>query len=361
MARYGWGTGTSVEEWLFNEGHRFDFYQAVRMLELLYPQRHPVGESADPATEVVRFKSAVSLAFPASEIGSITPPADGRPASMVVNFLGLAGPFGPLPIPYTELVLERSWAKDPAMREFLDLFNHRQVSLMHRARKLHRVGLDSKSPEQSHLAPYLFSLIGLGTNGLRRRLGLNDRSLLHYAGLLAAKPRSMAALVRIVGDYFDTVVTGTQMLGRWLQLEESERTRIGLFGRHNRLGGGAALGGRVWDQQGTFALRIGPMPYGRLLDFLPGGSALPSAMALTRFYAGDELEFELVLAVEHRSVPGLRLGAGLRLGWTTWMTGAPGADTVGELPPARISSTKRYVTSTTAGVNDGVRAQGADR
>jgi type VI secretion system protein ImpH len=344
MAGYGWGTEHSVEEWLFGEGHRFDFYQAVRMLELLYPERSPVGESADPATEVVRFKSAVSLAFPASEIGSITPSVDGEPASMVVNFLGLAGLPGPLPISYTELVLERVWAKDLAMKDFLDLFNHRLVSLMHRARKLHRVGLDFKSPEQSHLAPYLFSLIGLETKGLKGRLGVSDRSLLYYAGLLAGKPRSMAGLERIIGDYFDTAVVGTQMRGRWLELEEPERTKIGFFGANNRLGVDAALGGRVWDQQGAFELRLRSLRYERLLDFLPGGAAFGSLMALTRFYAGDELEVELALEVEPRTVPGIRLGAGARLGWTTWMAG-DGDDAA--LPAARLSFTRRYHTSTT--------------
>ncbi len=341
MAGYGWGTEHSVEDWLFNEGHRFDFYQAVRMLELIYPQKHPVGENADPAMEVVRFKSAVSLAFPASEIGSIKPPANGEPAEMTVNFFGLAGLSGPLPVSYSELVLERIWAKDLAMRDFLDLFNHRLVSLMHRARKLHRVGLDCRSPEQSHLAPYLFSLIGLETNGLKDRLGISDRSLLYYAGLLAAKPRSMAGLVGMIGDYFDTTVAGTQMRGRWLTIDPEERTAIGMSGRNQRLGVDAAVGSRAWDQQGMFQLRVGPCAYSLLLDFLPGGSAFASLMTLTRFYAGDELEFELALAVEPTTVPGIRLGSGggARLGWTTWLARAEAS---GSLPVVRLSSMKRY-------------------
>ena len=33
---YGWGKATTVEDWLFAEGHRFDFFQAVRLLEIIY-------------------------------------------------------------------------------------------------------------------------------------------------------------------------------------------------------------------------------------------------------------------------------------------------------------------------------------
>ena len=38
MATYGWGTQHAVADWLFAEACRFDFYQAVALLEL-YPER----------------------------------------------------------------------------------------------------------------------------------------------------------------------------------------------------------------------------------------------------------------------------------------------------------------------------------
>ena len=35
----------SVEELLYHDGHEFDFFRAVQILEGLYPQRPPVGVS----------------------------------------------------------------------------------------------------------------------------------------------------------------------------------------------------------------------------------------------------------------------------------------------------------------------------
>ena len=39
MASYGWRQSRSVAEGLWEEGHRFSFLQAVRLLESLYPER----------------------------------------------------------------------------------------------------------------------------------------------------------------------------------------------------------------------------------------------------------------------------------------------------------------------------------
>ena len=99
----------------------------------------------------MRFSSRVGFDFPASEVQEIAAPtAQGEPARLTVNVLGLAGALGPLPAPFSELLLERVWAKDPAMRDFLDIFNHRLVSMLHRARKRVRPGLPGSCEDLFH-------------------------------------------------------------------------------------------------------------------------------------------------------------------------------------------------------------------
>ena len=56
---------------VLREPWRFDFFQAVRLLERLVGERAPrppVGEDAVPGREVVRFRSLPSLSFPASPV-----------------------------------------------------------------------------------------------------------------------------------------------------------------------------------------------------------------------------------------------------------------------------------------------------
>src|SRR6185295_4170202 len=150
VSDFGWGKATTVEDWLFAEGHQFDFFQAVRLLEIIYTTGHhgptlgherlsPPGQGSDPTKEIVHFRSAVKLDFPASDIEDVTRTKDqplqhrrkasAAPTEMTVNFLGLAGSLGALDIPSTEPVRQRASHNDKALGDFLDIFNHRLVSL----------------------------------------------------------------------------------------------------------------------------------------------------------------------------------------------------------------------------------------
>ena len=320
MAAYGWGTNHSVADWLLAEAYRFDFYRAVTLLERLAPARESVGAGPDPSDEAVRFTSATSLAFPASDVAEISRRQDQQ-ARMKVNFLGLAGGFGPMPTPYTEVLLERLWRRDPALRDFLDIFNHRLVSLMYRVRKYHRVGLDFTAPPETPVARYLFAFIGLGAPGVRERQSTPDRVWLSYAGLVAQRPRTMAGLAQLLTDYLRVMVQVRPFRGKWYSLAADQLTTIGASGQNQRLGSGVVLGRRVWEQQGAFELQVGPLTWAYFQEFLPIAQAYRSLCELTRFYAGQELDFQIRLTLQAAEVPESRLSVehGPRLGWTSWL------------------------------------------
>ena len=323
MAAFGWRTDRPVAEQIFAEGYRFDFFQAVHLLERLMPRAARVGETSGVRPEPVRFRSSLMAAFPASEIDQIALGArPGAPPEMVVNFMGLAGGFGPLPPPLSEHVLARTRRGDTAARDFLDIFNHRLLSLLYRARAKHRPGLTRGTPADSNFALYLFALIGMALPELRGRMAFPDRALLHYAGLLAQRPRSLHGLERLLADYFGVPVKGTALQGRWLAIDENERTRLGVAGRNSRLGQGAVLGCRAWDQQAGIRLALGPLPYARFCDLLPDGNAHRRLMALVGFYTESPLEPEFRLLLRPEEVPGTRLGRanGAKLGWTSFLT-----------------------------------------
>src|SRR5947209_295467 len=123
-----------VETHLRKTPQEFEFFQAVRLLERLLPDRYPVGRlRTAPGKEVVRFAAHASFPFPASQIQDLVWRESSSNNSlapvMVLNFMGIYGPSGVMPLYYTDMVIQRIRAKDPGLRDFLDLFNHRIVSL----------------------------------------------------------------------------------------------------------------------------------------------------------------------------------------------------------------------------------------
>jgi type VI secretion system protein ImpH len=325
MASYGWRQGRSVTEALFEEGHLFGFEQALHLLELIYKDRTPVAEGVDPDREVVRMRSNVRFDFPASEVETITEADGDEPASMTVNIMGLAGALGPLPPWVTELAMDRSARGDRGLADFLDLFNHRLLSLLYRARKKHRPALDGRTGDKGRMASALFALIGLGTPHTRGALGISDRALLAFSGILAMRQRSMTGLERILACHFDVGAEIVPFQGRWSWFDESETTRIGATGRHQLLGQGAVLGVRTWDPESSFEVRLGPLTAKQFNDLLPRKTWFRAAVSLVRFYVGEDLGFTFRLLLQAPDVPELRLGrkGGSALGWKSWLKSRP--------------------------------------
>ncbi|HEX8984096.1 MAG TPA: type VI secretion system baseplate subunit TssG [Bryobacteraceae bacterium] len=307
---------------LAEEPFRFEFFQAVRLLERLAPETSPVGRFTNPGAEVVRFAVHNTTAFPASEVQALTL-RENLPPLMTVNFMGLTGPQGVLPLYYTLQVAERIRARDTGMREFLDIFNHRMISLFYQAWEKYRFTIQYERGGRDRFSRYLRDLIGLGTRGLAERQAVPDHALIYYAGILGQHPRSAVNFRQLLEDYFDVPVEIVQFSGAWYKLDPKTQCRLEAGASvSERLGLGAVVGDEVWDEQSRVRIRIGPVRLERYRDFLPSGTAYEPLRALARFYSGDELDFEVQLVLDREDVPACELGredeAAPRLGWLTW-------------------------------------------
>lgn len=348
MASENGRADTPLVRTLYDEAYRFEFFQAVRLLERVQPGRDPVGRGGDPAREIVRFRTRVSLDFPASEIHelgwasspasypapvapaagaaatALAPAEDERP-EMTVSFMGLTGPLGVLPHAYTELLIDRTRHRDTALWEFLDLFNHRMISLFYRAWEKYRFPVAYERGEEDRFTGHLFGAVGFGTRGLRGRSAFEDQALIFYGGLVAQQPHASVALEGVLRDYFGVEARVEQCVGQWLALDEEGLTRLGAA--NSRLGVDAVAGSRVWDAQAKFRVRFGPLAFDEFRDFLPVGSAFRPAAELARLLAGQEFDFDVQLTLRADEVPDCELAAepGRRpmLGWTSWLKTRP--------------------------------------
>jgi type VI secretion system protein ImpH len=315
----------------FKRPFEVGFFQAVRRLRRLLPGRKPVGRFFPPASEAARFVAHPSLAFPASEIQELTlPEVDGQPPTMKVNFMGLSSPQGVLPNPYTELILDRAQKKDNALRDFLDLFNHRIVSFFYRAWEKHHFFVSYELDEPDSVSPLMMNLLGLGTEGLARRQLVPDQALIFYSGLLTQKPRSAQSLKQLLTDYFHVKVEIEQFIGTWVPLQKIDQTLLDdSESQMQRLGLGAIVGDEVWDQQSTVRVRLGPLTREQYLSFLPRDEspAYVDLKSLLKFWSNDEIDFEVQLVLQSEQTPRFHLhsdhGSEPLLGWTTWVNNRP--------------------------------------
>jgi type VI secretion system protein ImpH len=306
---------------LDSEPYRFEFFQAVRLLSRMYPNRHVAGRFNNPSEEVVRFGAHPDASFPASEIQALD--RSQVPAMMRVNFMGLTGPLGILPLPYTSLVRERLREKDSSMRDFFDIFNHRIISLFCLAFEKYRFSIPYERGERDRFSYHVLALIGLGTPGLQDRQNIADDSLLFYSGLLSMHGRSAEALRRLLMDYYNVPVEIEQFVGVWRPVETASQCSFTEENDYSeRLGFGAIVGDEIWDQQSRVRICLGPLTLAQYIDFLPGGEGHQRVRALTSFYAGSEYDMELQLILKRAEVPGCELsaaGQGPQLGWTSWV------------------------------------------
>ncbi len=333
----------------------FDFFQAVFLLKRFQEDVVDPGSVGPYSRESVRFCASISLAFPASSIQNIQlgkePSEDPlgettpTPPVMEVNFIGLQGPSGILPNFYTQLIQQLERNKENlerrSLQAWLDLFNHRLISLFYRTWAKYRPPIVLQS--DFSLRPGGFdrfteanlALLGLGQLVLRDQIGrlkeksssdhgeeptdegqtgesvndgdkqregapaffpFEDRFFITHGAAFSRTVRTAVGLEALLTDYLNIPVQVEQFRPRWLALGSDCQTALvnpspdgendpqtgGLYGG---LGTGAICGSRVLEIQSHFRLRIGPLDAATFAQFLPavsrGAKAIPSPLLRT--------------------------------------------------------------------------------
>ena len=357
MSSTGRRKNTSVIDTLTETPYDFSFLQAVRLLERsaahennadlingndklsgIYSfNKQPVARFSPPSTEAIRFRTNHALSFSSSEISYIEENnnKDKNKWELSVNFMGLTGSQGVLPYHYTEMVLQRLKMKDKSLSDFLDLFNHRTISLFYQASNKYKLPIEY---ERKKLNPpttrtrddhsqVLLSLIGLGTKNLENRQYIKDESLFYYSGLLSQQIKTTSGLKQILSHYFNIPVEINEFIGQWQDLIEDVRTRLPdkeiPSGQNNCLGRSVMLGRKGWFAQGKINIVLGPLTKEQLTIFSPGTKAIKALNEIVQIYAGMEYDYDFIIKVKRSDIPSkIQLGGKTQsvIGWNTWLS-----------------------------------------
>lgn len=360
---------------LLSEGRRFGFFQAVRLLHDLQPDRPAVGRQGPPGREPVRLAGWLSLSFEAGEVAKVEPHApasdvgeggeggDGAPPDPVPPFrlesplVAIYGTASPLPTCYTEALLEQD---DATERSFLDLFQHRLLSLLYRTWARYRWEVGFRQDGADFFTDRVSRAVGLGPGALPEGHRGRRLELVALAGLLSLEPRGAAGMELALRRAFPGCQVAVEPFAlRWAPLPEGDLSRLG--GARCALGQTAILGERVQDRAGTFRVVVTAPDSATYLAFLeddadgvvrrpqalaghadgpvvPGAPPAPDRAARSRLlprttesplaalrelidlFNPDLLDCELELRLDADAVLQPRLGArDVRLGWSSWI------------------------------------------
>lgn len=306
---------------LLSEPWRFSFDAGVRLLMRLRRRPDPV--------DAARFRTTPGLAYPAAEITSVRDDIPGKPPEVTVTIGGLTGPSGVLPRFYSEQVVQQSRARAEGLHRFLDMLGQRMVAGFAAAGIKYR---PARAAEQAHLGgvddPHRAVLLALVGDAATPRARPEDEreTLLYYAGLFAAWPRSADRLEAMLSEWMGCRITVAQFQGGWLTLPPDQQTRLPAGrdrGRFNRLGHDAAAGARSWDAHGRVLIRIEGLDQASFRGLLPDRSEARRLTGLVRAYLGPAVDFAINPVPRRDQVPLAALGRDTRLGWDSWMVASP--------------------------------------
>jgi type VI secretion system protein ImpH len=297
--------------------YRYDFYQTLRRLECLYADSPRWGHALRPIYEPVRLGQDPDLSFAPAPIASCTTDR-GRVPRLQVRLFGLFGPNGPLPTHLTEYARERlRHAADPTFSRFVDIFHHRFLALFYRAWAQAQPHVNRDRPGDDRFIAYVGAFLGISPAAFRGRDAVPDLAKVHQVGALVRQVRNAEGLGRVLHQFFRVPVQIEEFIGHWMRLSRRERTSLGAA--NATMATSAVIGSRVWDRQHKFRIHLGPLTRKEYESFLPGGLPLKQLIDWVRTYLCFELDWDVRLLLRRDEVPGLMLGRGPRLGWTTWL------------------------------------------
>jgi type VI secretion system protein ImpH len=332
-----YGLKSSLVENLIQKPFLFNFFQAVRLFDIGYGVNQaettlsymPIGSRALPHYDVIRLKNKMSLAFPSTTISGFTPSTfdaalgHDSPPSLTTSILGLTGSIGSLPQYYTDILLAQKRLGNAALIDFLEIFDHRLLTLYYRAWAKRRIFIPYEIQQQNPTLSDKNAFMLKSLHGNELKLSSNQQSgqniSVFYAGLLSQQPRSANGLIQLLTSYLSLPVSIRQCEEEWLALSESNQTVLGQKQNYNQLGCSIILGKKIKSARDKFILIMEAINYKTFCKLNPYSVFIHELHSIIKYYINNNLKYNINIILKKEEVPFCKLSSEFQLGWNTWL------------------------------------------
>jgi len=213
--------------------HKEGFASLIRYLEANAPLSPKVGYSLSPKQDFARFGQQPLLHFFPAAFYDIKLSKEIGEYKLTNSYFGMLGINGPLPTHLTEHAIERSYkAKDHTFSHFLDIFNHRFISLFYRAWADAEPSVSYDRPKDDKFISRLCAISGNNEAPLKSN---SPKQINQYlSGLLSHKNHSAKVLIQALAQYLKMNVDIKEFVGKWLDIASDEQLTLGNI--HGSLG-----------------------------------------------------------------------------------------------------------------------------
>ena len=340
-----WLQNPRVLERLLDEPYRFEFFQAVRLLERWFTE-HGGARPRQAVPHRIGFRTTLTTTFPPSEIeqassfdeaGEPLEDQAARVGAMVAGeisrveltpaFFGLLGSQGALPLRYTEQIITGEHLRhDRGSQGFFDIFSNRATALFYAAWKKYRLPLHYELDRNARYLPILQALAGVADHSsgevLHQEHGaLVDDAVAGHSAAARHRAVSSVYLQRTLSKYFGVPIRLEQFIAHKYEAPPEHQSCAGIA--NMVLGSTAMLGEHVWLRHVRVRLVLGPLSASEYEGFLPNCANTFALTRLLQLLVGITLEFEVQPVLKREEVNSLQLGANGRIGYDAFLATRP--------------------------------------
>lgn len=307
QSAYSWLKTSGLLEVLTERVSEANLYRFCQLVEAAAPENPPLGTTARPSDDAVRFRPHPGMGFPAGELKALEYDEEHpeRPVTVRTRLLGLYGVDSPLPTAYLDDIAQRREGHE-ALEAFLDIFNHRIFTQFYRIWRKYSYPATFEAGGTDSTSQCLLGLIGLGIPGTANHIATPVSRFLALLSVMRLPTRNaegISALVKLLAPNTHANVTP-----HW-----PRKVRLAMPASLSReqpvsLCQGTPLGAVGADANSQVRLQLITEDLAEAQGWLPGGQLHSDLLVLLRVYLGWRCSAALQLTLPLRCLPKPVLG-----------------------------------------------------